>query len=96
MNKLQQIETIKLNNNNFKLESRPLHLSQPQNLNPDALMWRINANIERKFALLQTKENLAHGTISDFLIQDNIQTQLKQDFINLETKGAESLLFNFL
>ena len=66
--KLQEIETLKLQK--YKIESHPILksvLDRPE-VDAAAFLWRINANIETKFALGKTVDTVFRSTLSDFML----------------------------
>ncbi len=60
-------------------------------------MWRVNANIEMKFALAKNVDIVRRTKLSDFMIQDGLFEKLKKDFEVIQLNDtAGGLVSNYI
>jgi hypothetical protein len=62
-----------------------------------AFLWRLNANIETKFAIGKNQDIIHRSTLSDFMLQENLFDKLKKDFEIVKLNdGKGGLVSNYI
>lgn len=62
-----------------------------------AFLWRLNANIETKFAIGRNIDTICRSSLSDFMLQENLFDKLKKDFEIVKlNEGKGGLYSNYI